>query len=233
MLVLKMLVGIIFGLTFNTRLIPEWMLLSLNNLKHFFISDDFPRSCENECHCYSNHQEKVLVADCSHNGLTQIPQFLPNNLDWLIVSGNNIRSFDYSILNKTFMKHISKLDLSSNNISSISSEFIDVFIEDENLKYFDVSNNNLKNMPKNIQNVTSLKKLRIQGNQFQCECDNIWMKDWILSNTDLVDNYKTIECEYAAGKVKPIIQVDRVTLGCISREAPFSLWKILGKFYLV
>ena len=197
------------------------------------ISDHFPKSCENECRCYSNRHERALVAECSHKGLTQIPGSLPNNLDWLIVSGNNIRSFNDSILNKTFLRHISKLEISSNNITSISPEFIDLFIEYDNLKYLDVSNNHLKNLPQNIQNVTSLKKLLIHGNQFQCQCDNIWMKDWILRNNDLVYNYKTIECEYAARMVKPIIQVDKVTLGCIPRKAPFSLWKILGENYLL
>ena len=129
------------------------------------------------------------------------------------------------------MRHLSKLEINSNNTTSITPELIDLFNEDENLKYFDVSKNNLKTLPQDIQNVTSLRKLLIHGNQFQCECDNVWMKDWILRNTDLIDNYKTIECEYATGKVKPIIQVDKVMLGCIPGEAPFSLWKILGKFY--
>ena len=69
--------------------------------------------------------------------------------------------------------------------------------------------------------------LKIEGNPFQCSCDNTWMKDWILNNSDTIENYKNIECEMRGGKHVPIIQMNEVDMGCL----PNGLWKIVGKLF--
>ena len=166
------------------------------------------------------------MADCSHSGLTQIPSLLPDDIDWLILSGNNITK--NMSMDMKYLRHISKLDISSNDMKQISNELIEIFIKSEKLKLLDVSNNKLTLLPKNIQNLSFLHEVKIHGNELICNCDNLWMKDWFLNNTDLITDYKTIECIKPDNKPIPIIKINKEDLGCIPEPEAFAVWKIIG-----
>ena len=166
------------------------------------------------------------MADCSNSGLIKMPSMLPDDVDWLILSGNNITK--NISLDMKYLRHISKLDISSNNMKNISNELIEIFIKSENLKYLDVSNNKLTSMPKNIQNLSSLHEIKIYGNELICNCDNLWIKNWVLNNTDLITDCKTVECVKPDNKPIPIIKINKADLGCIPEPEAFAIWKITG-----
>ena len=186
-----------------------------------------------ECRCYSNRHHRASVADCSHYGLTEVPDSLPEQTDWLLLSGNNISSL--TTLNKEFndiLYHLSKLDLHGNNLANISSEVMDRFMQTNALFYLDLSNNELSTLPEKIRNLTSIKTLKISGNKFKCSCKSFWMKEWFLNETQVVD-FKNIKCQMKSGKWIPVVHMDKADMGCVPITGePLSTWQISGKHFL-
>ena len=170
------------------------------------------------------------MADCSNSGLTKIPVSLPDDLDWLLLSGNNISFLGTEASNHNTLKHISKLILRNNKITNIPEKFLDIFVNNSKLSFLDISSNTLKNLPQNIRNIASLEKLKIFGNMFQCSCDNTWMRNWILNNSEIIENYQKIMCHMEGGKLIPIVQMNEVDMGCVPNGS-FAVWKIVGKLF--
>ena len=206
------------------------------HIKHYickyFLTDQYPESCETECRCYSNWHDRALVADCSNSGLTKIPISLPDDLDWLLLSGNNISFLFAEASNHNTLKHISKLILQNNIIINISENILDIFANNSKLSFLDISSNNLKFLPKSIRNISSLAKLKIQKNMFQCSCDNTWMRNWLLNNSKIIENYKEIKCQMNGAKWIPIIQMNEVNMECLPNGS-FAVWKIAGQLFTI
>ena len=207
-------------------------LMTLKNTSYFeqnvlfYFSDEF--SCGCQCTCYTDVQTRALVADCSNLGLVEIPQNLPNYTDWLIVSGNNISSLNQEILQTPFLPHLTKIDISGNSLTNISNEFIALYANcGSRLSLLDISRNNLKMLPRHIQNVSSLRNLRLSGNPFTCSCGNIWIKD-SLNNSDAIDDSTNVTCTMPSGEEIRMIDVNPKLVGCPSPKKPHNRWKILG-----
>ena len=158
-----------------------------------FISDQYPATCYRECRCYVNPQERALVADCAHAGLIQIPKSLPRDTDWLILSGNNITSVQ--VVDLQFVLNLSRLVLNNNKTKYISEDFVQYLKTQSDLVDLDISNNELKSIPRNFESVKILKTLMISGNNFECNCNNFWMKNWIMDNRETIQDYKRVYCE--------------------------------------
>ena len=163
----------------------------------------------------------MLVADCAHAGLTQIPKSLPNDTDWLLLLGNNISSVQ--IVDLQFLHDLSRLDLHHNKIKYISEDFVEYLRTNSNLANLDISNNELKFIPRNFESVIFLKKLRISGNRFECKCKNMWMKYWIKDNTETIQDYNVVNCQMELGKSIPFVKLSDADLTCASM---FIIFKI-------
>ena len=180
-----------------------------------------------ECRCYSNRHQVALVADCSNSGLMHIPNALPEQTDWLLLSGNNISSFSLPVNHTLY--HLSQLDLCGNSLVSISAEVMDSFIQNDNLLYLNISNNKLRSLPENIKNLTSLKTVKLSENTFECSCKNFWMKEWLLNETQIVDDYQNIKCQMKSGKWISVVHMDKTDMGCVDSSGDtFSIWNIIG-----
>ena len=200
-----------------------------------FVSEKFPESCITQCRCYSNRHEGVVVANCSYSGLTEIPDSLPEQTDWLLLSGNNISSLatETMTINDTIY-HLSQLDLYGNNVANISAEIMDHFIQTKTLLYLNISKNQLTGLPDNIRNLTSLKELKISGNKFKCSCKALWMKQWLLNETQIVENFENIKCQMPSSKWIPVVHMDKADMGCVpASEEMFSTWEIAGEYFEV
>ena len=111
---------------------------------------------------------------------------------------------------------------------------MDGFIQTNTLMYLNISNNKLSSLPENIKNLTSLKTLKVSGNIFECSCENFWMKQWLLNETQVVENFESIKCKMKSGKRIPVVHMDKADMGCVdSMDNVFHLWKILGKIYII
>ena len=126
--------------------------------------------------------------------------------------------------------HLSRLDLCGNNIDILTSEVMDRYIQTNTLLYLNISNNQLHSLPENIKNLTFLKNLKISKNLFECACENFWMKEWLLNETQVVEDYENIKCQMKSGKWIPLVNMDKTDMGCVhSSEDIFALWKIIGR----
>ena len=154
-----------------------------------------------------------------------MPHSLPEHTNWLLLSGNNFTSLNtLNIQNTELFQYLTKLDLHGSQIRNSSSELLDTFAENNNLTYL-----HFYILPENVQNLSSLQILKITGNKFKCSCDNIWMKDWLLNETDLIEDYENVLCQMTSGKWIPIVKMDKADMGCNPSEV-FSVWKIAGRY---
>ena len=203
-------------------------------LIRLFILGKYPDLCIAKCRCYSNRHQKALVANCSYSGLQNIPDNLPEDTHWLLLHGNNLTLLNrQNSKNSEFLQYLSVLDLHSSKIRNLSSNFVDILTGSNNLLYLDLSGNEFKTLPENLQNFSSLQTLKITGNKFKCSCGNIWMKDWFLNETDVIENYENVLCQMPSGKWIPIVKMDKINIGCVSIDGEaFSTWKITGKYLL-
>ena len=83
------------------------------------------------------------------------------------------------------MREIVYMDLSSSSIEYISSDAINALME--NTLYLDISNNSLKVLSETITASANYTKLWISGNPYDCGCDVMWMKDWLVEATHVMD----------------------------------------------
>ena len=207
------------------KIIWHWIVYWCHNWCHH-ISDEFP--CGYQCTCYTDIHSRALVADCSNLDLTEIPHNLPNYTDWLILSGNNISSLSQKTLRNPFLPYLTQLHISGNSLGNISNNFFDVFSNClSRLSFLDISNNNLTTLPRNIQNISSLKNLRLAGNPFQCNCDNMWMKDF-LNSSDIIEDSGNITCTLSLQEEILMIDMNSEDQDCPSPGIGPNIWKILG-----
>lgn len=174
------------------------------------------------------------MADCADARLTGIPTALLSNTDWLLLSGNNISELTgqaVSNMSSTNLAHLSKLDLHASGVISIDDDFLDVFVQSENLKFLDLSHNELTSLPETIRNVSSLETLNISGNPFVCSCDVIWMRDWLANHSALVPGFHDVKCRVVNGPWIQVIQMNETEMGClpVQKGSGLSLAAILGE----
>ena len=82
---------------------------------------------------------------------------------------------------------LTRLDISSSNIVSIDKNMITEIRK--NIKYLDISNNKLQYLPKEIQDTHNLTKLWISNNPYVCNCDMLWMRDWLIDAENVPDKW--------------------------------------------
>ena len=92
------------------------------------------------------------------------------------------------------------------------------------LKSLDISNNKLRFLPRTIENMTSLEEIWISGNNFECNCDNIWMRGWVVNNTKIIRDSEKAMCRDSWIQIK---MMDDVEMGCVSQQIP--RWVIAGR----
>ena len=112
------------------------------------------------CNCYSNHHQRLLIADCSYSGLLDLPTSLPN-VHWLILSSNNITNLPSDTFNS--YHNILLINLTNNSLSSLPKSIENV----SSLTYLYVSHNRLEKFPSAISFTTSLVSLDLAYNRIE------------------------------------------------------------------
>ena len=158
------------------------------SLSFILLSTVFPQPCLHGCTCYSSPRDKANIFDCENQKLKIIPSTVLQDTDHLLLSGNNLGS-----LNKApdYLNSITLLNLSSSNITNIDETVMKVITQ--NIKSLDIRKNNLKFLSELIAKENKTNKVWISDNPFECNCDMIWMKDWLM-DTDTVLDKKNVKC---------------------------------------
>ena len=149
----------------------------------------FPQPCLHTCTCYSSPWQKgVNIFNCQEKGLKSFPATVLQDTDWLLLSGNNLGSLNK---NPDYINNITLLNMSSSNINEIDETVMEVIIH--TIKILDIKKNKLKNLPKSITKGKKTNKLWISNNPYECNCDMLWMKDWLASTENVMDK-KNVTC---------------------------------------
>ena len=148
----------------------------------------FPLPCLHNCTCYSSPKQRANIFNCQNKGFHSLPATILQDTDHLLLSGNNL-----GFLNKApdYLNNITLLNLSSNKIRDIDETVMEVIVN--HVKSFDIRKNKLKYLPKLISKFNKINKLWMSDNPYECNCDMIWMKDWLV-DTVIVPDKKSVTC---------------------------------------
>lgn len=95
--------------------------ITADQLKCLVRSEVESDACSESCTCWNYPARKVLLVDCSFKNLTELPQEISNPLNSSIelnMRGNRLQ--ETPSMNYSYRRNVTALDLSSNNISSMS-----------------------------------------------------------------------------------------------------------------
>ena len=171
------------------------------------------------------------IQNCSSLNLHDLPSSVPNFTDWLILENNDVKNLNSF---RMYLGTISFLNVRQNKISSISTSFQENLSESKSLKRFDLSDNNLKRLPPEIQELTNLEKIWLSGNPIHCDCDMTWLIDWINNFTTgnyrkhVVRDYAQLKCHTGKMRGKPIYQLNQVDMGCYPHDWTIQQKLIVG-----
>lgn len=184
-----------------------------------------PVSCGRDKRCDCSYiPNKANLFDCSSKQILTLPEArnVPNITNWIDFRNNRIQKFCGAP--KVFLENISSLNLANNNISTICEETLDALIASP-VQILDLRNNKLRALPKKVENLVNLSELWLSGNPFRCDCQAIWMKNWMdkfnNSGQRVIQDYVSIMCQSG----KPIHTLDPVEMGCFPKE--LTLWQKL------
>ena len=114
--------------------------------------------------------------------MSNLPETILEGTDWLLLSGNNLGS-----LNKApdYLENITLLNLSSSKITEIDAKTTAVMIK--YVRHLDIRRNNLRDLPQTMKTTNVTNELYISENPYECNCDNLWMKDWLTNASYVID----------------------------------------------
>ena len=170
------------------------------------------------------------MQNCSSLNLHNIPSSVPNFTEWLILENNHVRNLDTI---HTDLGIISFLNLRRNKISSITTSFVGNLSESKSLKWFDLSDNKLKRLPPEVQELTSLEKVWLRGNPIHCDCDMTWMIGWInkfipITRERIVVDHAQVKCHSGKMQGQPIFKLNEVDMGCYPHDWTLQQKLIVG-----
>ena len=118
--------------------------------------------------------------------LVDIHTALPDGILELWYGHNNITS----VSQRSYLGRVKVLDLSFNHITSLHGA---VFKEALQLETLNIQSNLLTYLPKTIQDL-NLKDLKLSHNNFRCDCNSLWMKQWVIQNKHVIERWDTLSC---------------------------------------
>uniref|UniRef100_A0A2K6FIL8 TIR domain-containing protein n=1 Tax=Propithecus coquereli TaxID=379532 RepID=A0A2K6FIL8_PROCO len=107
------------------------------------------------------------------------------NLTKLDISGTKAGDRSLSLNNSLFqkLKRLKILRLENNNLESLTPG---MFSGLESLQIFSLRFNNLKFINQSdLENLKSLKYFDLYGNKLECNCDNVWFKNWSTNTVNV------------------------------------------------
>ena len=174
-------------------------------------------SCtEENCKCtYTPNIERIQI-QCNHGTLQHLPQIKPKaTIIELDVSGNRIKDIN---INKMYLSNVTSLDISRNEIVSISPGFL---FHLKNVESLILSKNKITHFPEEIKSwkTGKLKELRLSQNPLACDCHTKWIKQWLVDlSKELNLDLQEITC-----------QTPSWNMGKLVKDIPdsdFVCWKI-------
>uniref|UniRef100_A0A8C7MI57 Slit homolog 2 (Drosophila) n=1 Tax=Oncorhynchus kisutch TaxID=8019 RepID=A0A8C7MI57_ONCKI len=150
--------------------------------------------CPAECSCLDT------VVRCSNKGLSTLPKGLPKDTTELYLDGNQLTQVPVELSN---YKHLTLIDLSNNQISTLSNyslsnmtELLTLILSYnrlrcvpvrafdglKSLRLLSLHGNDISVIPEGaFKDLASLSHLALGANPLYCDCRMQWLSDWVQS----------------------------------------------------
>ena len=134
------------------------------------------------CTCYYSIHNQANIFDCRNKNFTSLPKSALLRTDQLLASGNNFANIDRA---EKYIETLSYIDLSNSNVSSITGSVMRSLLT--KLKTLNLVNNNLEILPRSIMEANNDTGIWLSNNSYDCNCDMMWMRDWLVKATNVMD----------------------------------------------
>ncbi|XP_029114808.1 slit homolog 2 protein isoform X3 [Scleropages formosus] len=150
--------------------------------------------CPAECTCLDT------VVRCSNKGLRSLPKGIPKEVTELYLDGNQFTQVPQELSN---YKHLTLIDLSNNQISTLSNQSfsnmsdlltlilsynrlrcipVKAFDGLKSLRLLSLHGNDIAVIPEGaFQDLSSLSHLALGANPLYCDCNMQWLSEWVKS----------------------------------------------------
>ena len=164
-------------------------------------------SCPSQCKCLQRVIDQVPEVDCSYSNLTNMPENLPENTQILNMAHNNIQTLYFPT---GYLKNLQIIDLSFNNISLITDDFLQGFVDIERLS---LQNNKLQELPKPLQKL-NMTSIFLRSNPWKCDCHSVWFKQWIVASRQIIEDLNDVTCASGRPAGSVVIEVPETEFVC-------------------
>ena len=102
--------------------------------------------------------------------------------DKLDFSGNNISTLEL----RFYFRNTVIMDISQSHLQNISEEALESF---ERIDRIYLHDNLLTTLPRAVTTINfSFTSLSLYNNPLDCSCDQVWLKDWLTTIRDRLEN---------------------------------------------
>ncbi len=140
----------------------------------------FPLPCLSGCLCYYSIGDEANTMRCSHR-TNLSAQILPRT-EQLVMTGSILNNID--TVNENFIQ-IKMFDFQDSNITHISDNVLRMLAH--NTHSINFSRNKLQKVSPFFSMISAQTKLWLGNNLYDCNCDMMWMRDWLLNATNVMD----------------------------------------------
>ncbi len=186
-----------------------------------------PVECMSGCKCRYDQTESINIFHCSESTTSMLPMTIPYLTQWVIITNSKVQSLCgiYSYFNES--STVTRLSITLTNLTMVCEATLAKILKTPNIKYLDLANNNLRNLPHLWLNQRDyfLEKLWLGGNPIECQCEMFWLVDWLRNSTNssgqkLVQDYMNVTCTYGQAIGTPIYKLTQVSMGCYPKNIP-------------
>ena len=173
--------------------------------------------CDHGCSCYYDSLRDMNIVNCSANNFKQLPPSVPNNTNWLDLSRNKLDNIeDIHLL--PYFRHIQHIDLSFNNITKFSDNLVTFLRHNSSVLSLNLEGNKITELPQTVSQLNNRTKLRLGGNPYICNCDTLWMKEWLYKLSlkgNAIPDFKNVTCGSGPQSGVAVYELDKDKLGCV------------------
>ncbi len=138
--------------------------------------------------------------NCSDNNKRHIPDVILPETEQLIMTGNNLGIL--AAVNEN-LSQVKMFDFQKSNISSVHEKALKVLLR--NATGLNLSGNKITRLPLFFKNDVAAAHLWLGHNPYECNCEMMWMTNWLRNATNVVDK-ENITCGVGTWEGEQVIK---------------------------
>eukprot|EP00058_Branchiostoma_floridae_P020004 XP_002605494.1 hypothetical protein BRAFLDRAFT_92915 [Branchiostoma floridae] len=138
-----------------------------------------------------------------------------SSLEILRLDGNNISQINSKVFQSLY--NLRELYLNHSGVRLLGE---DTFHDLESLQKLHLENNGLQSLPENtFAGLKNLRSLGIHGNPLNCDCDVLWLANWLRSRRFLLSKGFNVTCLANTKVMRNVLSLSSAQLGCDDLQA--------------